>query len=155
MDISALLTPQRIRCGVAASSKKRALEALSALLAASDDHPSEQVIFEELTQRERLGSTGLGDGVALPHSRSPEISQPRAALVRLAEPVKFDAADGHPVDLLIALLVPSQSNASHPQTLAALAEQFRDPALTQRLRACQSDDDLYAVACQPYSQANE
>lgn len=147
MDISALLTPQRIRCGVAASSKKRALEAVSSLLVSSDDNHTEQAIFEELTQRERLGSTGLGAGVALPHSRSPQISQPRAAIMHLLEPVKFDAADRQPVDLLVALLVPSQDNDAHLQTLAALAEQFRDPTLGKRLRACTSDQDLYAAVC--------
>ena len=149
MDLSTLLTAARTRCGVTVTSKKRALECLSEQLMADTDADPDTTrsIFEGLIVRERLGSTGLGRGVALPHTRSPDIEQPRAALLRLAEPIDFDAADRRPVDLLFALLVPEHSNDEHLRILSRLAEMFRDEALCARLRACQSDQDLYDSVC--------
>lgn len=147
MELTRLLSADRTRCGVTATSKKRALERLSEQL--MTDVPAggdaTRNIFEGLTVRERLGSTGLGRGVALPHTRSPDIESSRAALIRLSTPINFDAADRQPVDLLLALLVPEHSNDEHLRILARLAEMFRDEALCDRLRNCNSDAELYAV----------
>ncbi|RZU97879.1 PTS sugar transporter subunit IIA [Spiribacter vilamensis] len=147
MELTRLLSAGRTRCGVTATSKKRALERLSEQLMADVPAGSEATrnIFEGLTVRERLGSTGLGRGVALPHTRSPDIESSRAALIRLSTPINFDAADRQPVDLLLALLVPEHSNDEHLRILARLAEMFRDEALCDRLRNCSSDAELYAV----------
>ncbi len=150
MDVASLLTPERTRCGVEVSSKKRALEALSQLLV-TDAKPgadASRSVFEGLTVRERLGSTGLGRGVALPHSRHSGIEQPQAALIRLTAPIDFDAIDRQPVDLLFALLVPEHSNDEHLRILSRLAEMFRDEALCQQLRSCESHDQLYAAFTQ-------
>ena len=143
MEIADLLSVERTRCGATATSKKRALELLGELLMQDRDTDAMRGVFEGLTLRERLGSTGLGRGVALPHSRSPELDQPRAALLRLAEPIAFDAVDGQPVDLLFALLVPEHSNDEHLRILSRLAEMFRDEALCSRLRGCEGDADLH------------
>ena len=147
MELTRLLSAERTRCGVTVTSKKRALERLSEQLMADIPAGSEATrnIFEGLTVRERLGSTGLGRGVALPHTRSPDIESSRAALIRLSTPISFDAADRQPVDLLLALLVPEHSNDEHLRILARLAELFRDEMLCDRLRNCGSDAELYAV----------
>lgn len=147
MQLTRLLSTERTRCGVTVTSKKRALERLSEQLMADIPAGSDATrnIFEGLTVRERLGSTGLGHGVALPHARSPDIESPRAALIRLSTPISFDAADRQPVDLLLALLVPEHSNDEHLRILARLAELFRDERLCDQLRNCNSDAELYAI----------
>jgi PTS system nitrogen regulatory IIA component len=147
MELTRLLSAERTRCGVNVTSKKRALECLSEQLMADREAGAETTrnILEGLIVRERLGSTGLGRGVALPHTRSPDIEAPRAALIRLTSPIGFDAADREPVDLLLALLVPEHSNDEHLRILARLAELFRDQALCDRLRQCDGDADLYAA----------
>lgn len=147
MELTRLLSAERTRCGVTVTSKKRALERLSEQLMADIPAAGDatRTIFEGLTVRERLGSTGLGRGVALPHTRSADIESSRAALIRLSTPINFDAADRQPVDLLLALLVPEHSNDEHLRILARLAELFRDESLCNRLRNCNSDAELYAV----------
>ncbi len=147
MKVSDLLTEARVQCGVEVTSKKRALEQLSELLMA-DQQPTDETVravFEGLCVRERLGSTGLGRGVALPHSRAADIEQPRAAVIRLSQAIDFDAPDRSPVDLLFGLLVPEHGNDEHLRILSQLAEMFRDEALCTRLRQCQSDQELYAT----------
>jgi len=117
-----------------ASSKKRALEQAARLLATGTDTPAAEQIFEHLLERERLGSTGLAGGVALPHARMPEIENSRGAFLQLTEPVEFDALDGEPVDLVFALLVPENATEQHLRLLAGLAEMFNDAAVRERLR---------------------
>lgn len=143
MELDTLITPERVRCGVDIASKKRGLDLLSELLTQDGGNDSTRAVFEGLTLRERLGSTGLGHGVAIPHSRGAVIEAPRAALIRLKSPIDFDAVDKEPVDLLFALLVPENSNDEHLRILARLAEMFRDAGLCEQLRQCQSDQDLY------------
>lgn len=147
INVSELLTEARTKCGAEVSSKKRALEQLSELLMADQESTDDTVrtVFEGLCVRERLGSTGLGRGVALPHSRAADIEQPRAAIMRLAEPIDFDAPDRGPVDLLFGLLVPEHGNDEHLRILSQLAEMFRDEALCTRLRQCTSDQALYTA----------
>lgn len=149
-NVSDLLTQARAKCGAEVSSKKRALEQLSELLMAGQGSTDEsvQAVFEGLCVRERLGSTGLGRGVALPHSRAADIEQPRAAIMRLAAPIDFDAPDRGPVDLLFGLLVPEHGNDEHLRILSRLAEMFRDEALCGQLRQCSSDQELYATISQ-------
>lgn len=129
-----LLQPERIRCQESVRSKKRALEVLATLLADSVDNMSANEIFEALNQRERLGSTGLGHGMALPHGRVDGLRQPIAACLTLAEAVDFDAPDRQRVDVLYALLVPRECSREHLQILAALAEMFNDAGLREDLR---------------------
>lgn len=145
MNIASLLTPERIRAGANATSKKRTLELLSELLTGDAGDPSTRNVFESLIGRERLGATGLGRGVALPHARVSTVDQPTAALVRLAEPVDFDAIDKQRVDLLFALLVPEASTDEHLRILRALAEMFRDEQFCERLRASESAEEMYRL----------
>ena len=138
MQISELLTPARIACHQDSSSKKRSLEILSQLLASALPAFSDGELFAALISRERLGSTGLGHGVALPHGRIGGLETPIAAFVSLAEGVDFDAIDNQPVDLMFALLVPEESTEEHLQILAHLAAMFSDSEFCKTLRECTS-----------------
>ncbi|MDN5870452.1 MAG: PTS IIA-like nitrogen regulatory protein PtsN [Nitrococcus sp.] len=143
MNFFNLLVPERIRCGVHVTSKKHCLEVLGALLAQAEDEPMDRTILEHLMGRERLGSTGLGKGVALPHARVDGIDEARSALIKLDQPVDFDAIDKQPVDLLFALIVPKHFTDEHLRILAALAELFSDHAFCERLRASQTSEEIY------------
>lgn len=134
MDLSRILAEERIDCASDARSKKRALEALSSLLAAGEDAIGQSAVFGALVGRERLGSTAVGHGVAIPHGRLDGLESVRGAFLRLNDPVDFEAADGEPVDLLIGLLVPSECGNEHLAVLAAVAARVADPDLLQRLR---------------------
>ncbi len=122
-----------IECASPCASKKKALETLSALLArhAAAD---EARIFDSLLARERLGTTGLGFGVAIPHGRLDNLEHSVGALLVLSQGIDFDAPDGEPVDLLFGLLVPQACNDEHLQLLARLAQMFNDEAVRGRLR---------------------
>lgn len=125
-----------------AASKKRVLERAARLLAGNQEEPTSEQIFERLLERERLGSTGLAGGVALPHARMPGIHDSRGAFMRLAEAIDFDALDGNPVDLVFALLVPEDANQEHLQLLARLAAMFNDQGLRDRLREADVDEAM-------------
>lgn len=125
-----------------AASKKRILEQAAQLLAGNHEEPTSEQIFERLLERERLGSTGLAGGVALPHARMPGIHDSRGAFLRLAQPVEFDALDGNPVDLVFALLVPEEATEEHLQLLAKLAAMFNNEELRDRLREADADEAL-------------
>ena len=138
MGIADLLTPERVVCGATVTSKKRTLELLSSLLADVDPDLSENDIFNGLVARERLGSTGLGHGVAIPHGRFQHIEGAYGAVVKLNEPVDFDAIDGEPVDLVFALMVPEAATEVHLQLLSSLAEMFRNESVRSALREATS-----------------
>lgn len=118
------LSPATVAIDVQIQSKKRLLEYIAELFATRHEHVEATDIFERLIERERLGSTGLGKGIALPHARIEGLEQARAVFVRLAEGIDFDAIDNQPVDLVIALLVPANANDAHLQILAGLAGFF-------------------------------
>jgi len=142
MLISDLLSAERIRCDVQSSSKKRLLEVISEELARNSDEFSKREIFESLCARERLGSTGLGKGVAIPHGRVKGSSHVQASFIRLKKPLPFDAADGEPVDLLFCLAVPEDCGEDHLRLLAQVAELFSDPDLLRELREADSPGRL-------------
>jgi nitrogen PTS system EIIA component len=123
-------------------SKKRLLEVLSELLAADDPALAPEVVFERLLERERLGSTGLGHGIALPHARMKDVEEAVGAFVQTRRPVPFDAIDDQPVDLAFALLVPEAASEIHLQLLSRLAAMFSDPALRQRLRQAETPEEI-------------
>ncbi|HKJ77587.1 MAG TPA: PTS IIA-like nitrogen regulatory protein PtsN [Gammaproteobacteria bacterium] len=145
MHVSDILTVERTANDVPAGSKKRLLEKVSSLIAHSDPNLSEVEVFESLLSRERLGSTGVGRGVAIPHGRLAGVDRTVGAFVRLDEPVDYDAVDGQPVDLLFALLVPENSTEEHLQLLATLAEMFSDEELLKRLHEAESPDTLHEL----------
>lgn len=135
MHPAEMLSLERVSVANTATSKKRALEEAANLLTSdTTDEPTSEQVFERLLERERLGSTGLAGGVALPHARIPGVEQPRGAFISLATPIEFDALDGKPVDLIFAMFVPEKATEEHLQLLAQLARLFADPILCQRLR---------------------
>jgi nitrogen PTS system EIIA component len=140
-----LITESRVLTRCDAASKKRLLETLAGLLADGDAMLSSNRVFDRLLERERLGSTGLGQGVALPHARVPGIKAPIGAFVQLREQVAFDAIDDKPVDLAFGLLVPEATNEQHLQLLAMLAAAFDDATVRAALRGAEDDADLLAV----------
>ena len=140
-----LISEDRIGCGLEIASKKRLLETLAELLAW--DHPRlhTEAVFERLLERERLGSTGLGHGIALPHARLKDITQVLGAFVQTTSGVDYDAADGEPVDLAFALLVPEAANEEHLRLLAHLASLFSDPSIRTQLRAADAPAAILRV----------
>lgn len=144
MHIGDFITPERIGYRLRAASKKRALELVSGLIA-SDGRLAETEVFDCLLARERLGSTGLGHGIAIPHGRLKDINRISGALVRLEQVIDFDAIDGAPVDIVCALVVPTHAAETHLQLLASLAALFSQAEVRERLRRAQSAADLYVA----------
>lgn len=134
MQIADILSPERILCHVQVTSKKRVLEYFSRLLATEETSLTSHQIFESLLARERLGSTALGKGVAIPHARVAQCNRTLAAFLQTDEGVDFDAMDKQPVDLLFALMVPEESTEEHLAILAQLAEMFSDEKFKEALR---------------------
>jgi PTS system nitrogen regulatory IIA component len=148
MHVTNLLTPDRIVCNVALSSKKRVLEHLSMLIADSSHTFIAAEIFDSLIARERLGSTGLGHGIAIPHGRVKNSEETIGAFIKLQEGIDYDAIDNQPVDLFFALLVPENSTDEHLQLLSQLATIFRDESLRQRLRESNSSEEILELITQ-------
>lgn len=146
MNLLDLLSRDRILCGAQAASKKRALEIASKLVAETLDGSLNQgEVFDSLIARERLGSTGLGHGVAIPHGRLVALNEPSLAVVQLAHAIDYDASDREPVDLVFALLVPKNATEEHLQILGQLAEMLHDAALRDALRTAPSAQELFTV----------
>ncbi len=136
------INAERIGCRLELGSKKRVLEHLGGLLAASAPNLAPEAVFERLLERERLGSTGLGHGIALPHARMPDVEKAVGAFVQLVEGVDFDAMDEQPVDLAFALLVPQEATEEHLQLLAKLAAMFNNPQFCHMLRGAADEREL-------------
>jgi len=143
MKLANLITIDRVACDVDTASKKRALEHLSHLISNNSPELNPNEVFESLVARERLGSTGLGKGIAIPHGRLKSGNKTIAAFIQLVNGVDFDAPDGEPVDLLCALLVPPECSDEHLEVLALLSEMFRNPELRDRLRNTHSPAEIY------------
>lgn len=145
MLIQQLLTPSRTLCGLEGGSKKRLLEQTSQLIADQNPGMDADAVFAGLLGRERLGSTGIGDGVAIPHCRLQDCPTALGYLITLNEPIDFDSIDGKPVDLIFTLVVPEEACEEHLQTLASAAELFSQEAVRCALREAQSDAALFNV----------
>jgi PTS system nitrogen regulatory IIA component len=145
MHLLDLLSPARVRTDAVVSGRKRLLELLASLLADGAGGDTESGIYDTLCGRERLGSTGLGHGVAIPHARSARARVATGAFLRLAEPIDFGSPDGEPVDLVFALVVPEHFAQQHLLLLSGLAEMFGDAAFRQRLRAAADPAALIAL----------
>src|SRR5512140_62545 len=135
--VAKLLPLSNVLPGLAASSKKRLFEQVG-LLIENQHGIAKAAVYDSLFERERLGSTGLGQGVAIPHGRIKGLKEALGAFVRLAQPVPFDAPDGKPVSLVFVLLVPEHATERHLQILSELAQMFADRELRERLA---SDDN--------------
>lgn len=139
MKIADILVPQRVAVDLELASKKAVLEALASLLAGADPRLKSGEIFDSLIARERLGTTGLGAGIAIPHGRISIDGIASGAFVRTSKPIDFDAVDNAPVDLFFALCVPKDANQGHLDLLAALAARFADNDFLGKLRAAAAD----------------
>lgn len=145
MQISEILSSDSILCGQSILSKKSALEEISKLLAKTDASLSYVEIFNCLVAREKLGSTGLGHGVAIPHGRLKKGDKTIAAFLQLDNGIDYDAVDQAPVDLLFALLVPEDSTEEHLQTLSQLAQMFSNTETLEQLRKETDIDGIYKI----------
>lgn len=143
MNITDLITARRVVCRDRISSRKRVLELLGELIAPDQSGLTARQIFDSLIGRERLGSTGLGHGVALPHGRLADLPQAAGAFIKLKQGVDFDAGDRQPVDLVFGLLVPEHFTDEHLKIIACLAEMFSDKTFCQSLRDANSDALLF------------
>lgn len=146
MHIKALLTSQRTLCHAQCKSKKKALELLANLIAEGASNINADDLFQHLFERERLGSTGLGAGIAIPHCRFETEGKTLGALMTLEDPIDFDSVDSRPVDVVFAMLVPADSEADHLQNLAVLAERLQDRSFVNALRSASNQDELYNAA---------
>jgi PTS system nitrogen regulatory IIA component len=142
--ISRLLPASNILLDLPASSKKRAFEQ-AGLLFENNQAVARAKVFDSLFARERLGSTGLGQGVAIPHGRIKGLKEAVAAFVRVAEPIPFDAPDGQPVSVMIFLLVPEQASQAHLDLLSELAQMLSDKAFRQGLMDAPTPEAVHSA----------
>ncbi len=142
MQVSEFIQTDRVLCNVEANSKKRAFEALSQLISKNCEGITANDVFDSLIARERLGGTGLGYGVAIPHGRLKNINTTRGAFIKLKSGIDFDSLDKKPVDLMFALLVPENAEEEHLQTLALLASMLNDETIRENLRDANTADEV-------------
>ncbi|MEX0744602.1 MAG: PTS IIA-like nitrogen regulatory protein PtsN [Phycisphaeraceae bacterium] len=144
MHLGDLISPEAVIPSLKVKTKKQLLQELSARTGRLTGL-SERDIFDVLWQRERLGSTGLGHGVAIPHAKLPGIKRIVGVFARLTEPVDFDAMDGDKVDIVFLLLAPEGAGADHLKALACISRLLRDGQAVEKLRASRDESALYAV----------
>jgi PTS system nitrogen regulatory IIA component len=152
MPLSDLLATKAVVSALKASDKKEAIHGLAARLGAIIRRDPNE-IFEVLLQRERLGSTGIGGGVAIPHAKLPRLEKLVGVFARLEKPIDFDAVDGEPVDLVFVLLAPEAAGADHLKALARIARLLRDPKVAEKLRTVADSDLMFGVLTAPAAAA--
>ena len=148
MQLSEILNVNRVKNKVDIKSKKRALEELSHLLAQDQIQLDTSDIFDSLISRERLGATGVGYGIAIPHGRIKNCPKITGAYIQLNEGVDFNTSDNQPVNILFALIVPEESTDEHLQVLAFLASMFSDEKIRKQLQESDSNEDTYQLLTQ-------
>ena len=153
MEIVDILSPGRIALGVQANSKKAVLEELARLVAGEIAELTPAVAFDGLINRERLGSTGLGQGIAIPHGRIGHLKEMAGAFLRTESAIDFDAIDGAPVDVYFALFVPTDTTDAHLAMLAKLAELFTDTGFVSNLRELKSAEDIHSLFVESHAGA--
>ena len=144
MEISDLLTPESVIPSLRASSKKQALQDL-AKKASEITGQHERTVFDVLMERERLGTTGVGNGIAIPHGKLPSLEKLYGIFARVEQPVDFQAIDDQPVDLIFLLLAPETAGADHLKALARVSRLLRDNPTCDKLRGTDSSDSLFAL----------
>ena len=144
MAISALLSPQKIFIDTEVSSKKKLLE-LIANITADQTRLPESIIYTNLLNRERLGSTGLGQGFAVPHARLPDLEKTVGCFFRLKQPVNFESPDNLPVDLVFAIIIPQEATEEHLLILSSLARIFSDADICEAIRAANSKEEIEKI----------
>ncbi len=144
MEIAELVSPQSVISNLNVSSKKQALQGL-AHRAAEIIGLHEHAIFDTLLERERLGTTGVGVGIAIPHGKLPQIDRLYGLFARLDHPIDFEADDDQPVDLIFLLLAPESAGADHLKALSQVSRLLRDKSFCEKLRGCDSAEAIYAL----------
>jgi PTS system nitrogen regulatory IIA component len=152
MHVADFIGPEAVIPSLKVKTKKQLLQELAAR-AERLTGVQERYIFDTLLQRERLGSTGLGEGIAIPHGKLAGLKRIVGIFARLAEPIDFDAVDGDPVDIVFLLLAPEGAGADHLKALARVARLLRDPTVAHKLRASEDAEALYAVLAMPSASA--
>jgi PTS system nitrogen regulatory IIA component len=145
IQLQTILTPGRSLVNVPGGSKKKALEQIANLISSQVPELEMQDVFEALIAREKLGSTGFGNGIAIPHCRLKGCETPVSALLHLDHPIDFDAIDGAPVDLLFVLLVPQAATDAHLELLRQIASMLDRKEVREKLRSASSNEALYQV----------
>lgn len=144
MDIADLITPAAVIPNLRATSKKQALQDL-AKKAAELTGQNERAVFEVLLERERLGTTGVGNGIAIPHGKLPSLGRLYGLFARLERPIHFESIDEQPVDLIFLLLAPESAGADHLKALARVSRLLRDKGVCEKLRGTDNADGLFAL----------
>lgn len=144
MEINDILTPERVVADLRATSKKQALQEL-ARHAATVTGLNERAIFDVLLERERLGTTGVGNGIAIPHGKLNDLEGLYGLFARIEKPVDFDSIDDDPVDLIFLLLAPEGAGADHLKALARVSRLLRDDSVCEKLRGSDTNEALYAI----------
>ena len=147
MEISDLLQPEAVIAHLKAGNKKQALQELSRH-ASTITGVNDRKIFETLLERERLGTTGVGNGIAIPHGKQPDFKRLYGFFARLDKPIDFDAIDEQPVDLIFLLLAPEGAGADHLKALARVSRLLRDSSMCEKLRGADTADGLYMLLTQ-------
>ena len=149
MELADIITPQRVFDAVPGGSKKKVLETAAGLIAQQCPELDPNELFDSLISREKLGSTGLGQGIAIPHCRANHCSSAIGAFIKLESSVDFDAIDHAPVDMLFVLLVPQDAHEEHLAILSQVAALFNSAERRNTLRSAQSADSLYDALVTP------
>jgi PTS system nitrogen regulatory IIA component len=144
--IDSILTPERTVKSAPVSSKKKVLEYLGSFIADQIPESSADEIYERLLNRERMGSTGIGEGIAIPHCRLKQCNKTLGVLLQLEQPIDFDAIDKQPVDLILALFVPEEATDEHLKTLSMLAQKLSQADYREALRNSADSQNLYQRA---------
>lgn len=147
MSLHDLIDPNAVIPALRVATKKQALQEISERASAVSGLPARE-IFDALLQRERLGSTGVGGGIAIPHGKLPRVSRMLGIFARLDRPIDYEALDGEPVDLIFLLLAPEAVGADHLKALSRVARALRDSSLTARLRATRDASGLFLLLTQ-------
>ncbi len=155
LTIAEILSPQRVRLDQECASKKCALELISQVIAAAQPGLEAWNIFDTLLNRERLGSTGIGRGIAIPHGKLPALKAPVGAFVRLSKGIDFDSPDDQPVTLIFAILVPEGGEEAHLAILSQLARRFSDPEFCTAIRNTQSSDTAFSLLTRKVGNAGQ
>lgn len=152
MDITTLISPESVIPNLKATSKKQALQEL-AREAATLTGLHERAVFDTLLERERLGTTGVGNGIAIPHGKLAQLGRLHGLFARLERPVDFEAIDEQPVDLIFLLLAPESAGADHLKALARVSRLLRDRGMCEKLRGTDTAEGLYALLAESEAQA--
>ncbi|GFD73305.1 PTS IIA-like nitrogen regulatory protein PtsN [Alteromonas marina] len=147
MDIQAIVSLDRTECAVQCNSKKRILEIIADIAAKNNENIDSATVLNSLMSRERMGSTGIGNGIALPHGRLAGLDKVIAIVVTCTPAIDFDALDEKPVDIFFALLVPEEQTEGHLQTLATVAGKLSDKETIKAIRRATKSDEILSALC--------